>query len=53
MNTLLWIIQRIVAIAFIMAGFMKTTQPKENLLKNMPWVNDYSTQTVNLIVLNI
>ena len=49
MNTILWIIQGIAAAMFIMAGIMKSTQPKENLAKNMPWVNDYSSGTVKFI----
>lgn len=34
----LWAVQILLALAFGMAGLMKTTQPIEELSKNMPWV---------------
>ncbi len=34
---------------FMMAGIMKSTQAKEKLEKNMPWVKDYSATQVKLI----
>ena len=37
---------------FIMAGIMKSTQPKEKLAKNLPWVNDYAANHVKLIGLS-
>jgi uncharacterized membrane protein YphA (DoxX/SURF4 family) len=49
MNTALWIIQGILASMFLMAGIMKSTQPKEKLVKTLPWVNDFSLQTVRII----
>jgi uncharacterized membrane protein YphA (DoxX/SURF4 family) len=49
MNTAVWIIQGILASMFLMAGIMKSTQPKEKLLKSLPWVNDFSMQTVRFI----
>jgi len=49
MNTALWIAQGLFGAMFIMAGMMKSTQPKEKLAKNMPWVNDYSATQVKLI----
>ncbi|GAA2310451.1 DoxX family protein [Glycomyces scopariae] len=49
MNVLLWILQGLLALAFLAAGAMKTTQPKEKLAPNMPWVNDFSTGTVKLV----
>jgi len=52
MNTALWIAQGIFGAMFIMAGIMKSTQPKEKLAKNMPWVNDYSPTQVKLIGLS-
>ena len=48
MNTTLWIAQGILG-AFIMAGIIKSTQPKEKLKDRMPWVNDYSDNQVKLI----
>ena len=49
MNIALWIAQGILAAMFTMAGIMKSTQPKEKLSKNLPWVNDYSAGQVKLI----
>lgn len=49
MNIAVWIIQGILAVMFLMAGIMKSTQPKEKLVKSLPWVNDFSLQTVRFI----
>lgn len=49
MNIALWIVQILLAAAFLMAGVLKTTQPKEKLAKNMPWVESFSPGTVKLI----
>ena len=49
MNIALWIVQGLLAAAFLMAGIMKATQPKEKLAANMAWVNDFSTSQVRLI----
>ena len=40
MNIALWIAQALLAFMFGMAGFMKTTQPKDKLGERMPWVLD-------------
>lgn len=49
MEIAVWVIQGILATAFLFAGFMKATQPKEKLAPNMPWVNDYDANSVKLI----
>jgi len=49
MNIAVWIIQCILALMFLMAGIMKSTQPKDKLVKSLPWVNDFSLQTVRFI----
>jgi uncharacterized membrane protein YphA (DoxX/SURF4 family) len=49
MELAVWIIQGILALMFLMAGIMKSTQPKDKLVKSLPWVNDYSLQTVRFI----
>ncbi len=49
MNLTLWIVQILLALAFAMAGVMKTTQPIEKLATNMGWVNDVTAQIVRLI----
>lgn len=38
MNILLWVLQVLLAIAFLMAGFMKASQPLDALAKRMTWV---------------
>lgn len=52
MNKVLWIVQGLLAVMFLMAGLMKSTQPKEKLAVKMPWVNDYSASSVKLIGLS-
>ncbi|MEU8267831.1 DoxX family protein [Sphaerisporangium sp. NPDC049002] len=49
MNVFLWILQVLLALAFGMAGVLKTTQPKEKLAANMGWVEDFSAGTVKFI----
>src|SRR3954470_11180342 len=49
MNGIRWIVQAILAVAFVLAGVMKSTQPKEKLQPNLPWVEDFSLGTVRLI----
>jgi uncharacterized membrane protein len=52
MNTLLWIIQGLLAAMFTMAGLTKLTKSKEKLEKQFPWVIDFSMSTVRLIGLS-
>ena len=49
MNKAIWIIQIVLALMFVMAGIMKSTQPREKLVKNLPWVSDYPFKMVRLI----
>ena len=49
MSIALWIVQGLLAVAFLGAGASKLSQPKEKLLKNMPWVEDFSQPAVRLI----
>ena len=49
MNIALWILQVVLAAMFAMAGVMKSTQPKEALAKNLPWVEDFSPGVVRFI----
>ena len=46
MNIALWIVAGLLAIAFLGAGVMKLTQPKEKLQTNMGWVEDFSVLQV-------
>ncbi|MEJ2748859.1 MAG: DoxX family protein [Anaerolineae bacterium] len=49
MNVALWIIQGLLAAAFLMAGGMNAAKPKEELAERMAWVNDFSAGTVKTI----
>ena len=49
MNVALWIVQAVLAVAFVLAGVMKSTQPKEKLQPKLPWVKDFSLGTIRLI----
>ena len=49
MNVALWIVQIGLAAAFVLAGVMKSTQPKEKLQPSLPWVEDFSLGTIRLI----
>lgn len=46
---LLLIIQGLVGLAFLAAGGMKATQPKEKLAENMAWVEDFDANQVRMI----
>jgi len=49
MNIVLWIVQILLALAFLMAGTMKSTQPAAKLAGRMKWVSAVRPQTVHLI----
>ncbi len=49
MDIVLWILQIVLAAMFAMAGILKATQPREKLLAQMPWVEDFSAGTVRFI----
>jgi uncharacterized membrane protein YphA (DoxX/SURF4 family) len=46
MNVFLWIVQVLVAVAFLGAGAMKVAQPKEKLQPRMAYVEDFSANAV-------
>jgi uncharacterized membrane protein YphA (DoxX/SURF4 family) len=46
MNVFLWILQAVLAAAFLGAGLMKLTQPKDKLREKMGWVDDFSDNAV-------
>ena len=52
MNTVLWIVQGILAAMFLMAGFMKATSPYEKLTKSMQWATRYPLSAVRIIGLS-
>ncbi|MCB9433812.1 MAG: DoxX family protein [Ardenticatenaceae bacterium] len=49
MLTFIWIVQGVLALLFLMAGFMKATQPKEKLAERLTWVEDFSASQVKTI----
>ncbi len=48
-NIALWIVQILLALAFVMAGSLKATQPIEKLATNMGFVKDFAPWTVRVI----
>ncbi|MCK9928972.1 DoxX family protein [Frankia sp. Mgl5] len=49
MNVFLWIVQGLLAAAFAVAGVLKSTRSREQLIPQLPWVSDVSTPVVRLI----
>ncbi len=49
MNIVLWIIQGVLALTFLVTGFLKTFMPLASLKKNMSWVNTTSALSVRLL----
>ena len=49
MNIILWIIAGLLALAFLGAGLMKLSQPKEKLEPRMAYMKDLSAGTVKTI----
>jgi putative oxidoreductase len=48
-NVALWVVQGLLALAFLAAGTMKVSQPLESLGKRMQWVNAVSPGGVRFI----
>jgi uncharacterized membrane protein len=48
-NIVLWILQGLLAAAFLFAGSSKALRPKESLAQQMAWVEDFSPNTVKAI----
>jgi uncharacterized membrane protein YphA (DoxX/SURF4 family) len=49
MKYVLWIVQILLAVAFLAAGVMKLTTPIGDLAQNMAWVNDVPVWLVRFI----
>ena len=49
MNVFLWILQGLLALAFLGAGSMKLTQPIKKLESNMAWVTRFPVPVVRFI----
>ena len=46
MNIVLWIVQILLALAFLMAGALKATQPPDKLSARMTWVKAMKPQQI-------
>ena len=46
MNVAVWIVQVLLTLLFVMTGLMKITQPREKLLTNMKWVEDFAPSSI-------
>jgi uncharacterized membrane protein YphA (DoxX/SURF4 family) len=49
MNVFLWILQALLAAAFLAAGATKLSQPKDKLRSRMGWVDQFEARSVKLI----
>jgi uncharacterized membrane protein YphA (DoxX/SURF4 family) len=49
MNAVVWVLQILLALAFVLAGVMKSTRPRQQLATSMGWVEDFSDNTVRTI----
>jgi uncharacterized membrane protein YphA (DoxX/SURF4 family) len=49
MNVVIWVVQILLGLAFVLAGIMKASQPREKLSGRLTWVEDYSGPQVKLI----
>jgi uncharacterized membrane protein YphA (DoxX/SURF4 family) len=49
MGIAVWVVQVLVAAAFLVSGATKLSQPKEKLLNNMAWVEDFSQPSLRII----
>jgi hypothetical protein len=48
-NTLLWIIQCLLALVFTLVGLMMLTTPKERIIQRAPWAEHIAPGTIKLI----
>ncbi|HEX2182802.1 MAG TPA: DoxX family protein [Rubrobacteraceae bacterium] len=49
MGIALWVVQVLLATAFLVSGATKLSQPKEKLVGKMAWMEDFSQPTVRII----
>jgi uncharacterized membrane protein YphA (DoxX/SURF4 family) len=49
MDALLWVLQILLALFFLVAGLTKVSQPRAKLVPRMAWVSDFSDGQVKLI----
>ena len=50
MSIALWVVQVVLAATFLVSGATKLSQPREKVVKNMAWVEDFSQPTVRNIL---
>jgi uncharacterized membrane protein YphA (DoxX/SURF4 family) len=48
-NVVIWVLQILLALAFLAAGLTKLTQPRQQLATTMGWVEDFSDPGVRTI----
>jgi uncharacterized membrane protein len=48
-NLTIWVLQILLALAFLAPGLTKTTQPRQKLATAMGWVEDFSDTGVRII----
>lgn len=49
MNIVLWVLQGLLALAFLGAGIIKVTRSKEQLVTQMGWVEDFPPTVIKAI----
>jgi uncharacterized membrane protein len=49
MNVVVWVLQVLLALAFLLAGMIKVSQPRQKLAVSMGWVEDFSDTGVRTI----
>jgi uncharacterized membrane protein YphA (DoxX/SURF4 family) len=49
MNVVIWVLQVLLALAFLAAGLTKLSQPRQKLAATMGWVEDFSDPGVRAI----
>jgi uncharacterized membrane protein YphA (DoxX/SURF4 family) len=49
MNVAIWVLQILLALAFLLAGVTKVSQPRQKLAASMGWVEDFSDTGVRTI----
>lgn len=49
MNVVVWVLQVLLALAFLLAGVTKVSQPRQKLVASMGWVEDFSDTGVRTI----
>jgi uncharacterized membrane protein YphA (DoxX/SURF4 family) len=49
MGVALWVVQVLLAAGFLVSGATKLSQPREKLVENYAWMEDFSQPTVRVI----